>query len=392
MSTITRVLSSTACLAIATTLTAALTTTSAAAEDPPWTVVAEGLDNPRQLSFDDGVLYVAEAGVGGSGPCMTGPEGDEVCFGKSGAVTRISHRGQRRVLTGLPSLAATDGSASIGPTDVLVDREKYTISIGLGADPAARNQLPRSARKLMGTVLTGKFGHHWPRVLADLARHEQIKDPDGAGPDSNPVGLAVQDRAKGHRHHRHGRGHHWRHGHGGDALVAVDAGANALLRISASGRVSTLAVFDSPGNAPLPFPPFDEIPMQAVPTSVAQGPDGAWYVSELTGFPFAPGAARIHRVTKSGHSSVWATGLTNVTDLAWHHGKLYAIQLSDAGLINEEGLPMGSLVRVMPGGGAETIVGSLPAPYGLAFQKGKAYVTTCSVCPDGGSVVRIGLN
>ena len=38
------------------------------------TVVASGLDNPRHLAFDSsGHLFVAEAGVGGSGPCMAGP-------------------------------------------------------------------------------------------------------------------------------------------------------------------------------------------------------------------------------------------------------------------------------------------------------------------------------
>jgi hypothetical protein len=46
---------------------------------PSPTRVASGLDNPRQLSFGTaGDLYVAEAGAGGSGPCMTGPEGGEV--------------------------------------------------------------------------------------------------------------------------------------------------------------------------------------------------------------------------------------------------------------------------------------------------------------------------
>jgi hypothetical protein len=38
------------------------------------------------------------------------------------------------------------------------------------------------------------------------------------------------------------------------------------------------------------------VPAEAVPTAVAVGPDGAYYVSELTGFPFSKGAARIWRV------------------------------------------------------------------------------------------------
>ena len=38
---------------------------------PPPTVIADGLDNPRGLTFaPDGTLYVAEAGQGGAGPCQ----------------------------------------------------------------------------------------------------------------------------------------------------------------------------------------------------------------------------------------------------------------------------------------------------------------------------------
>jgi hypothetical protein len=45
---------------------------SSPAAAPPWTVVMKELDNPRGLAFgDDGALYVAEAGRGGSGPCIS---------------------------------------------------------------------------------------------------------------------------------------------------------------------------------------------------------------------------------------------------------------------------------------------------------------------------------
>src|SRR4029453_8827905 len=62
------------------------------------TVVADGLDNPRGIGFGPGgALYVAESGSGGSGPCIQSPEGGEACFGRAGAVTRITKRSQRRV-------------------------------------------------------------------------------------------------------------------------------------------------------------------------------------------------------------------------------------------------------------------------------------------------------
>ena len=61
-----------------------------------------------------------------------------------------------------------------------------------------------------------------------------------------------------------------------------------------SGRISTVAVFpDRLALAPpfLGLPPGTQIPMQAVPTAVAEGPDGALYVSQLTGFPFPVGGS-----------------------------------------------------------------------------------------------------
>ncbi len=49
-------------------LGAALVAAPGAVATPPpgWEVVAQGLDNPRQLSFTGNTLYVAEAGKGGT--------------------------------------------------------------------------------------------------------------------------------------------------------------------------------------------------------------------------------------------------------------------------------------------------------------------------------------
>src|ERR1700754_1449018 len=132
-------------------------------------VVADGLRNPRGLAVDpNGALVVAEAGRGGSGPCVPGPEGRPVCFGTSGRVTRIDpdDGGTRRLASGLPSLAEQggaravgpsgrarpsraeqDGSRAIGPSDVSYapDGRGY-LTVGLGADPALREQLPPAGR------------------------------------------------------------------------------------------------------------------------------------------------------------------------------------------------------------------------------------------------------
>jgi hypothetical protein len=73
-----------------------------------------------------------------------------------------------------------------------------------------------------------------------------------------------------------------------DERIVIDAAGNNLLRVSPHGEISTLAVFpqrlvDAPPSPGLPM--GTQLPMDAVPTSVAVGPDGAFYVGELTGFP-----------------------------------------------------------------------------------------------------------
>jgi hypothetical protein len=359
--------------ATATAVSGSLLPAAAGAADPPWTMVASGLDNPRLLSFDStGALYVAEAGTGGphrDGACLTGAEGGEVCFGRTGAISRIAHGMTRRVVRKLPSLAGPDGSAAIGPSDVQVRGDHFAVSIGLAQDPAARKQLPRAAR-FMATLSTGTFGMRGLTIAADLGAYEAAHNPDGVVPDTDPVGFQ-----------RHGSGY-----------MIADAGGNDILRVGNHGAITTEAVFAS-RTVPDPFaPPPATVDMQAVPTSVVRGPDGAWYVSQLTGFPFPTGAAQIFRVVPGQTPTVYASGFTNITDLAWRGDTLYAVELSTAGLLNEPGLPSGALVKAVPGGDPVTVVDNLPAPYGVAIRAGSAYVTTCAVCANGGGVARVPLS
>src|SRR5204863_257016 len=80
----------------------------------------------------------------------------------------------------------------------------------------------------------------------------------------------------------------------GDGWVVTAAGGNDILRVSPHGKISLIAVLHAKMVLAPPFlglPPGTKIPMQAVPTSVVCGPDGALYVGQLTGFPFPVGAA-----------------------------------------------------------------------------------------------------
>ena len=266
-------------------------------------VVAKGLDNPRGLAFGPhGALYVTEAGSGGSGPCFAGPEGDEVCWGASGAVTVVRGRHQKRAATDIGSLAAPDGTQAIGPSDIAFRNGKAYVTVGLGADPAMRDQLPLLGRKTNGWLL--KSGWHGLVGAADVARFEAKNDPDKAGPDSNPNSVVAERRGQ----------------------AVVDAGGNTLLWVKHS-KIRVLAKFpERTIVAPdfLGLPPGTKIPLQSVPTSVAKGPDGAYYVGELTGFPFPHGKARVYKVKPGHEPKVVASGFTNVIDIGFHHGKLYA--------------------------------------------------------------------
>jgi hypothetical protein len=331
------------------------------------TTVASGLNAPRGLAFSpDGALYVAEAGSGGSAPCIEGPEGDTVCFGTSGSVTRIDHKRQTRVLTGLPSLAAPGGAQAVGPSDVSFrGKGNMYVTLGMGGDPGVvRPGLPASGQKMGWLLRNGK-------PATDIAGYEAKADPDKLGADSNPNSVLAVARGQ----------------------VVVDAGGNSLVRVSDGERISTLAVFpqrmvDAP--PVMNLPPGTKIPLQPVPTSVVRGPDGAFYVGELTGFPFPKGAARVYRVVPGHAPQVYAEGFTNIIDIAFSNGKLYVLEIAHNGLLTAETDPSGALIRVGRHGSQEIVSQNLTLPGGLTFSGGDAYVSNCGACPAGaGSVVRI---
>jgi glucose/arabinose dehydrogenase len=348
-------------------------------------VVASGLDSPRHLAFGSrGDLFVAEAGRGGSGPCFTGGEGP-ACMGATGAVTKVDRSGhQSRIAQGLPSYANTPGDGNaIGPHGVTVlDADRVFVTSGGPTEPkdasgatisrdtlAAQNPAADRFGRLLKIERPGQI-----RNVADIWAFERDVNPDGAvgnpAIDSNPVDVLFD----GSR----------------DRFVVADAGGNAIDVVDRNGRVRNLAVFPN-RLVPNPFGGPD-IPMQAVPTSVVMGPDGQYYVSQLTGFPFPPGGANVYRVNpRTGAVSVFASGFTNIMDLAFgQNGTLYVLEIDHDGLLG--GSTDGGLFTVSRNGTKQQIAlapGTLTSPGGIAVGKDGLYITNNAGSPGGGQVLRI---
>ena len=349
---------------------------SAEVEEP--IVIATGLNNPRGLEFGpDGALYVAEAGTGGEGLCAEGPEGLR-CYGPTGSISRIDTDREvvTRVAIGLPSAATKSGSFATGPHDISFQGLGAAyVTIGYAGDPANRMSdfgLPGADfARLVRLSGAGRWSFE-----TDLGSYELAVNPTGDEVDSNPYGLVA---LPGRR-------------------VVADAGANALNAINANGAVSTLAVFpDTLSEAPafLGLPPGTLLPMDAVPTAIAHGPDGQFYVGQLTGFPFPVGGAKVFRVpAHGGQPETFAEGFTAIVDLAFGpDGSLYVLQIAKNGLLAAFIADdwTGALIRIHPDGSRTEIApDSLFAPGGVVVSSdGTIYVTNKSIFSSSGEVVRI---
>ncbi|HEY7131518.1 MAG TPA: ScyD/ScyE family protein [Candidatus Limnocylindrales bacterium] len=332
-------------------------------------LVTGGLNNPRGIDVGrDGRVYVAEAGTG------------KVLTIKGGTV--------RALISGLPTAVSPEGETT-GPVNVAVSslfgRTRVVAAIGAG---------PQTVDARFDSVVRIRSGN--ASVLADIQAyrnaHPDTTDLDQPPnpTDSNAYGLAALPFGR---------------------TLVTDAAGNELDLIGANGRIQTVAKFPNQVVSTSHLPPGEvpagvtELPAEAVPTSVAVGPDGWWYVGELKGFPFTPGTSRIWRIApwarnvvcdpaaKRGPCTIYADGLTSVTGMAFGPDRsLYVVEIVKDGVLNlfSGGDTTGALIRIRHGKRTELVPGRLHAPGDVAVARnGRIYVTNQSVSPTSGQVLVI---
>jgi len=323
-------------------------------------VVMSNLNNPRGLAWGpEGGLYVVEAGTTAvTTNCVVIPPGPS-CYSGTGAVSRLWKGQQERVATGLPSVFRMGPNDVQGPQDISFQgRGNAYVTIGFAGPPAARAGLGAVGASF-GTLIKLTPNGQWS-VEADISALEAATNPAGGPLDSNPYGVLAEPGRE----------------------FVTDAGGNSVFEVAANGAVSLVTTL--PGT-PAP-PPFNQ--SESVPTEVIRGPDGALYVSTLTGAPFVAGSAAIWRVVPGSAPTVYEGGFKAITDFDWGpDGTLYVVQYASAPLFF--GGP-GLLIRVAPGGARTTISSSLTNPTGvLVGPDGAIYVSNRGNAVGVGEVLRI---
>jgi hypothetical protein len=250
----------------------------------------------------------------------------------------------------------------------------------------------------------GKLFRAWrggpAKQIADLSGYEAAVNPDGGEVDSNPFDVEAIS---------------------GDRALVADAGGNDLLVVDGKGHIDWIATLPdqvvSTANAKTlvgcPTAPPDlafvcdlppAIPAQGVATSVAVGPDGAYYVGELKGFPGAPGTSRVWRIERGARHvhcgsspacRVVADGFTSIVDLTFgSDGKLYVVEMDEASFLAAE-LGQGAVggtvnVCKFRTWNCSVVATGLPLPIAaVAGKRGSVYALINSLIPGESRVISI---
>jgi hypothetical protein len=291
------------------------------AQETTYTVLVDGLNNPRGINFDsNGALFIAEAGLGGDVD-IEGPFGPAK-YGNTARVSVVVDGQLSTLIDYLPSMNM--GGEVVGAMDVLPEADTLWVVMGHEMKGVT----------LAGTVVAYNRVSLRPNMIFDPFGYEHRYDPDGTGELlSNSTSIAIAPD--------------------GLSALIVDASGNSLYRASVDGALDVVKAWEN----------------NPVPTAVAYNADASQYaVSFLTGFPFANGAARIEVYDSTNDQLIMTyEGLSLLTDVMFDDGGVL-LAVSYAEFNAQAGgwqANTGSVVAVTPDGIVPVLTG-LNFPYSIA--------------------------
>jgi hypothetical protein len=318
---------------------------SVAAQGPPvppgGTVVAAGLEGPRGLVFGpDGLLYVAEAGLGGTNPVPDGcekvpPPVGPYHGGLTARVSRIESNGERTtVVDGLPSgMSSLPSGDTNGTADIaFVDGELYALTAGGGCSHGNPN-FPNS-------VVHINVKRHSAEIVANLSRFFREHPVPHTNPaDFEPDGTPYSMRAF----------------HGD--LIVMEPNHGRLLRVRPTAwegpRLEQIADLSAP--------------LGHIVTTALANLDDRFFIGNLGTFPVVVGSSKLYQVTHQGFVIDYWGGFTTILDVQPDsQGRLYVLEFS-----REAGFPdigKGRIIRIA-NGVAEEIVTGLNVPTSIALDR-----------------------
>jgi hypothetical protein len=329
-------------------------------------VVATGLNDPRGLKFGpDDNLYVAEGGIGGtnstSGQCTQVPGAGPYTGSDTGSrISKIDPYGVRTTVADhLPSsiTGPGGGNAISGVADVeFIGNTLYGVLAGAGCSHGVPN-IPNQVFK----VNPDKTWTTVANTSAFLMNNPVANpDPDDFEPDGTVYSMTSSK---------------------GDLYITQPNQQEIDRIVPTTGqiqRVVDISVLHSGKNG-----------NWIGPTSIVYH-DGAFYFGTLTPFPLVQGAAKVYKLLPNGTYSVFASGFTMITGIAFDdQNRLYVLENSTGATMPTPGT--GDVVRIDPSGKRQLITSGLHLPTAMTFgPDGKLYVSDWGIGPPGaGQIVQI---